>query len=414
MHRHIVAPVLVAVVLVAPLGIWAADGRLYSVARVPADPFTGIGAFDLNDAGQVVGWRGNGDDLTRPWNGFVWSPTGGMLDLGVGPAAFGINNAGQVIGRDQDPATLEFHAFTWTASTGVRRLRQLAGGAEFATADFSEAVAVNGAGQIAGHISNGGGYRAFVRDPGGTIRFLPIPQGLPPQDVLAFGMNDAGDVVGRVYLGNSSYHAYLWPAAGGFRDLGDLPGGLVQAAGVRINNRGQILGDALTSANPADPNSNGQRAVLFLGDGTIRQLGLLPGMSDSSGRDINDLGEVVGWSGSGAWNNWRAFVWSEEAGLRDLNGLLDASGAGWTLSLPIAINNAGQIVVLGQSEGRDALAFLTPVPEVTATAVALTLGPCVLLVRRRWRTASRRGRQPKLNDPGNRFNRPLRASAARF
>jgi probable HAF family extracellular repeat protein len=380
MRRTLAA--LVGVVLMACLPAAAADAPRYSVTRIPADPFTGIGGFDLNDAGQVVGWRGNYDDPRRPWNGFVWTRSGGMIDLGVGPAAFAINEAGQVVGRDQD-AALDFHAFTWTPTGGVRRLSDLPGGAAFSGALFSDAVRINNVGQIVGHIDTGGGSRAYVRNPDGAIRYLPVPQGLPAQDVIAFGMNDAGDVVGRVKTADSTYHAFVWPAAGGYRDLGDLPGGLTLGTATHITNAGQILGDALTDPNPTDPHSNGQRAVVFLEDGTIRQIGLLPGMSDSSVRDVNDLGEIVGSSGSGSWYDWRAFVWSESGGMRNLNDLLDASGAGWTLSLPQAINNLGQIVVVGQFDGKEATALLTPVPEVTAAAVAATFTPFALLARRR-------------------------------
>jgi len=375
---------LFGVLVAACLSAAAADAPQYSVTRIPADPFTGIGAFDLNDAGQVVGWRGNYAEPTRPWNGFVWSPTAGMTDLGVGPAAFGINEAGQVVGRYQG-AALHFDAFSWTPAGGVRHLSDLPGGAAFSGAAFSEAVGVNNAGQIVGHVDRDGGTRAFVRNADGTIRYLPVPEGLPAQDAIAFGMNDAGDVVGRVKMADSAYHAFVWPAAGGYRDLGDLPGGLTLGTATHITDRGQILGDAQTDPNPADPQSNGQRGVLFLEDGTIRQLGLLPGMSDSSIRDVNDLGEIVGWSGSGAWTNWRAFVWSEGGGMRNLNDLLDASGAGWTLSLPQAINNSGQIVVVGQFNGQEATALLTPVPEITAATAAATFGPCFLLWRRRRR-----------------------------
>jgi probable HAF family extracellular repeat protein len=385
MRRDMVAPLVLTVVLGGSVRAFAAEQ--YSLTRIPADPFEGIGAFGLNESGLVVGWRGNYGESAPRWSGYVWR-SGGMTDLGVGPAAFDVNDAGQVVGRDEDAAH-NYHAFTWTASTGVRRLGELPGGAVFAAAPFSEAVAVNNAGQIVGHLNDAGGNRAFVREPNGSLRFLPVPQGAPPQDVLAFGMNDAGDVVGRVYQGNSSYHACLWPAAGGSRDLGDLPGGLEFGNAVKINNGGLILGVAHADPDPANPISSGERAVLFLADGTIRQLGLLPGMTESNGRDINDQGDVVGFSGrGGTWSDSHAFVWSEQAGMRDINGLLDASGTGWSLSLPQAINNAGQILVVGQFQGREALALLTPVPEVTAATLAVTIAPFALLTRRRRRAAA--------------------------
>jgi probable HAF family extracellular repeat protein len=62
-------------------------------------------------------------------------------------------------------------------------------------------------------------------------------------------------------------------------------------------------------------------------------------------------------------------------GMRNLNDLLDPSGAGWTLRDAIAINDAGQIVGYGTSPpGAQHGFLLTPVPEPpTLALVALAL-----------------------------------------
>ena len=71
---------------------------------------------------------------------------------------------------------------------------------------------------------------------------------------------------------------------------------------------------------------------------------MLPGGNSSRALGINDMGVVVGSSTSSSGD--RAFIWTKETGMRDLN-----SAASMTLGVVFveahAINNAGQILVMG-------------------------------------------------------------------
>jgi hypothetical protein len=90
---------------------------------------------------------------------------------------------------------------------------------------------------------------------------------------------------------------------------------------------------------------------------------------------INTNGEVVGYGPS-------VFYWSEGTGRIDLNTLLDASAAGWTLVVASGINDRGQIVGWGYNQPRapDGTApperafLLTPVPEPSHLGVAIVVG----------------------------------------
>ena len=100
----------------------------------------GSGAYDINDAGQVVGYG------VVPGGGFRWDPATGMLALptlgGTGGAAQGINSAGQVVGYSTT-ASGETHAFWWDPVIGMIDLGTLGG-------NYSAAGDINAAGQVVG------------------------------------------------------------------------------------------------------------------------------------------------------------------------------------------------------------------------------------------------------------------------
>jgi len=106
-----------------------------------------------------------------------------------------------------------------------------------------------------------------------------------------------------------------------------------------INEAGDIVG---WSRGP-----RGTRAVMWSRAG-LRELGGLPGASHSRARAINARGEVVG--DSGGDHEGRAFLWTRAAGLQDLNTLL-AQAAPFELVEAVAINDQGQIIALGRERG---------------------------------------------------------------
>jgi probable HAF family extracellular repeat protein len=112
----------------------------------------------------------------------------------------------------------------------------------------------------------------------------------------ALGINNLGEAVGWAQDAQGRTQAFRWHN-GTMTGLGFLPGGSHSVA-TAINNRGEISGAGHVSS--AD-----YHAFLYVSNGLV-DLGTLGGAT-SSGEDINDLGDVIGWSDS--TNN--PSIWSE-------------------------------------------------------------------------------------------------------
>jgi probable HAF family extracellular repeat protein len=142
----------------------------------------------------------------------------------------------------------------------------------------------------------------------------------------AYGINDAGQVVGYATTANARGHAFLWDG-GVLTDLGTL-GGLGSVANA-VNQKGQVVGFSDTGTVPV-------RAFLWQ-DGVLTDLA--PGSRYSFASGINDAGQVVGFSepppGSGPGG---AFLWQDGV-LTDLGTLPGGLG-----SEAFHINDAGQVV----------------------------------------------------------------------
>ena len=88
--------------------------------------------------------------------------------------------------------------------------------------------------------------------------------------------------------------------------------------------------------------SGGYSHAFLYSNGTMTDLGTLPGGLDSEGYGINASGQVVGYSEINSGSDIRAFLYSNGT-MTDLNSLIDPA-CGWTLLDAYAINDSGQIV----------------------------------------------------------------------
>lgn len=285
-------------------------------ANVVVIPTLGAGppsAADINDAGQVVGYAFTPQGRAHA---FLWTSSQGIQDLGTlgGDDSFAeaVNDAGQVVGASMIAGTFVQHAFLWTPGHGMQDLGTLGG-------TRSGARGINDRGQVVGHADTpNGSTHAFLWTPGQGMQDLGTLGGAASD---AKAINDVGQVTGTsgTAAGGEDVHAFLWTAAEGMGDLGSLGGDPTVAMAVNV--AGWVVGRTLTI--PA-------RAFLWLPSDGIRDLGRRgPVGRDAVASDVNDAGQVVGWSAG-------AFLWTLAGGMEDISQLTG-------IEQPLAINNRGQV-----------------------------------------------------------------------
>jgi len=105
-------------------------------------------AYAINDSGNVVGYGDLSDGLFR---GMVWSPGGGMLELGTlggaNSCATGVNANGEVVGHTGTASGYE-HAFL-AIGGALTDLGTLDGGSSYG-------YGINDAGSIVDYVGEGG------------------------------------------------------------------------------------------------------------------------------------------------------------------------------------------------------------------------------------------------------------------
>jgi probable HAF family extracellular repeat protein len=177
---------------------------------------------------------------------------------------------------------------------------------------------------------------------------------------VAFDINDSGQVVGGAENSDEWFHAFLW-SRGKMTDLGTLPGipsgDEDEYFAYGVNNRGQVVGVCECSGIPPE---GADRAFLW-SQGAMTDLGSLGGTDNSAATDINDAGQVVGYSYSYTTTRavGHAFLWS--------NGTMtDLGTLGGSVSQATAINKSGQVVGWSQIAGdRVSHAFLWSAGKMT-------------------------------------------------
>ena len=251
---------------------------------------------------------------------------GQILDLGPGWAT-DINGSGKVVGFNAGQALL------WSPKSGGGYdppvdLGTLGG-------SDADAQAINDSGQITGNTTlASGAAHAYLRT--GTLMsdIHPASGSLAGGVSYAWGLNNTGTVVGQ--WSGATNQSFVWTSAGGMQLLATLGGS--SGVALDVNDNGQVVGWSEPAPGQLD------EAYIYE-SGTIRRLGTL-GAAGSVAIAINRLGVVVGQASTR--RGPRAFYWTALGGMKDL-GLPKGSsfGRAWD------INSGGWIV--GEVSGGNGL-----------------------------------------------------------
>jgi probable HAF family extracellular repeat protein len=191
--------------------------------------------------------------------------------------------------------------------------------------------------------------RAYVWNAG-QLTFLGTLGG----DTVARGINRHGEVVGLSYVDDLHFHAFFW-AGHEVQDIGTLGGSTSVATA--INSRREISGYSRRT--------DGQTHAFARRQGVMTDLGTLGGRY-SYGAAINEAGHVVGVSAAAAGPD-RAFLhdgssmldlgaappsgWSRANALNDADDVVGASGPGQFDPYRATLFKAGQVIDLGTLGG---------------------------------------------------------------
>lgn len=316
--------------------------------------------WHVSDGGEVAGFEEDANGDPDAWH----MECGTFTSLGViggsDAEAQGINDSGMVVGWSDDGGGNR-RAFTWTNGGGLTNLGTAGGRAD------SEAFAVNNSSEVVGtvldfDVPQEAERQAFLHLPapahtlGAGMNLLGTLGG---EESVAMDINDAGQVVGGAETSAGQWRPFRW-ADGTMTNLGTLGGETANLdhRAEAVNSNGNACGRSYTAGGA-------KRAFYY--DGSMTDLGVLTGGSESWAFGINDSDVVVGTSDT-TGGVYRAFVWDSVNGLRNLNNLLP-TGTGWTLIRATDINNHGSIVGFGTNGSAQERAFLlTPTCGVSGGA----------------------------------------------
>ncbi|PPD32920.1 MAG: hypothetical protein CTY19_09735 [Methylomonas sp.] len=315
------------------------------VDLMPDNTSISSGAISISDAGHVLGFTGTGDSFVYKNNSVSW------LSVPRYTSVTGINSSGVVVGNSGGRGIVHSNGST-----------QIIGG--FSGSPFSSlAYGINDAGQVVGSAWNTQGNQRATIASNGSLTDLGALNGGGWSAGNA--INNSGQVTGESQTPNGG-RAFI-TRNGQMVDLGAFAWGV--SRGYAINDLGQVAGTSHVT-------NNEKHAFITTVDDQMIDIGLPGYTSEAFG--LNNAGQAVGYfSDNFAGENKRAFV-TINGVMTDLNTLI-AAEIGWTLITAHDINNSGQIVGVGIAANGVVRGFLlNPVASVPLPASFWLFGSVLL------------------------------------
>jgi probable HAF family extracellular repeat protein len=238
-----------------------------------ANILPGMGqANGINNSGTVVGTTYvNGNPTVAEWS------AGQALNLGISGYGMGINNSGQVVGGYIN-ANGQTNAFTLRGGTLVN-LGTLSSGI------WSSANAINASGQIVGTSMDGDGLSTAFFSNGNGMTSLCLTC---PASSYANALNSNATAVGSYINGSGYLHAAEFNS-GNAKDLGTLGG--FQSVAYGVDDAGDVVGYSYLSDNATT------HAFIYSNNVMVDLNSMLPvasGWDITAAYGINSLGDIVG------------------------------------------------------------------------------------------------------------------------
>jgi hypothetical protein len=358
MQRFTLAAFAVLLVLLPSQQVVHADQTLFTIEDLGVT----TGGFvptvtGVNASGQASGFVSTplGSRAVRYTNGRGWEYLPG-LDT-VDSVGNGINASGDVVGYYFSPTG--YRGFRFRDGSGVEDIQPMNGGT------MTLAFGINNAGDVVGGGDSAAGFGAFISSPGLPATALPSLGG---SFSLGCGINDARQVAGSwVTADGAQQHAMLIDPVAGAVDIGSFDGSTGFSTACAIDADGRVGGQA--------DHGGVARAFAYAGR-LLKDLDAFA--AGSSNVESTAGGYNAGWYRR-ADGSQHAFVYSAADGAVDLNAAI-APDLGWVLVQAKGVTASGQIVGEGLLNGVATTFRLTPLPKDTTPPVfsSLTATPSTI------------------------------------
>jgi probable HAF family extracellular repeat protein len=290
--------------------------------------FTASSVAGLSSDGSVVTGSMESPQGQRP---FTWTAAGGRVNLGTFMGFFGlyaldISDDGRVVvGATFFSGGSGQVALRWTSETGYEDLGLLVPSDD--PAAIAAGTSADGSVVVGTSFATGSILAFRWTADQGMMSLGPPPTGVQTR---AVGVSSDGSVVvGEYKLPRfpGPNRAFRWTQDGGYETIGLMPqAGTAEATEISPNGR-VVVGTAGTTA--------GTRAFRWTtGDTIMSDMGILPGFEHAAPGGVSRDGSIVTGTCTASGVTGRAFMWTVDFGLVDLQDYLQSHGVdttGWSL-----------------------------------------------------------------------------------